>query len=70
MLKMSIKAIFLALVILFIFPGISYAYLDPGSGSLIFQMIVAGAAGIAFAAKIFWYRIKQFFGLFRGSSDE
>ncbi|UMZ74125.1 hypothetical protein [Natranaerofaba carboxydovora] len=70
MFKMSINIILFSLLILFMFPGISYAYLDPGSGSLIFQMIVAGAAGIAFAVKVFWYRIKQFFGLFRGGSDE
>ncbi len=41
------------------------AYIDPGSGSYIFQLIVAGALGAAFAVKVFWRRIWSFFkGLF------
>lgn len=68
--KVSINIVILAFALWFLFPGVSHAYLDPGSGSLIFQMLVAGAAGAAFAVKIFWYRIKQFFSLFRRGSNE
>ncbi len=64
------KVLLLTGLVFLLIPSVAHAYLDPGSGSLIFQMIVAGAAGVAFAAKIFWYRIKQFFSMFRGSSDE
>ena len=37
------------------------AYLDPGTGALIFQMIIAGFLGGLFAMKLFWSSIKNFF---------
>ncbi|WP_431884683.1 hypothetical protein [Micromonospora wenchangensis] len=33
------------------------AYLDAGSGSLIVQAVVGGAAGAAVAAKLYWRRV-------------
>lgn len=71
MLKLTPKVLALTFMFLTLLQGTSYAYLDPGSGSLIVQMIIAGAAGIAFAAKIFWHRVKQVFSfLSRGGSNE
>ena len=35
------------------------AYLDPGTGSYIFQLLVAGVFGGIFAFKIFWSKIKK-----------
>ena len=41
------------------------AYLDPGSGSLIIQLLIAGLLGLAVSVKVFWgsiltlLRIKQ-----------
>jgi len=47
------------------FPSFAYAYLDPGTGSYIFQLIIADTVGLLFAAKVYWRRIKGFFtGLF------
>lgn len=37
------------------------SYLDPGTGSIIIQSIVAGLLGIAVAIKLFWQRIVGFF---------
>ena len=37
------------------------AYLDPGTGSFIFQMLIAGFVGGLFALKLFWAHIKTFF---------
>lgn len=42
-------------------PSPTYAYLDPGTGSFIFQLIIAGLAGAAFAVKMYWSKIKAFF---------
>jgi len=36
-------------------------YLDPGSGSIIIQVVIAVAVGGLFAVKLFWHRIKSFF---------
>lgn len=38
-----------------------FLYIDPGSSSMIIQMIVAGALGAVFFFKNGWYRIKSFF---------
>ena len=37
------------------------AYLDPGSGSFIIQMLLAGLLGIAVAVRIYWKKIVKFF---------
>ncbi len=37
------------------------AYLDPGTGAFIFQMLIAGIVGAGFAIKLFWHNIKNFF---------
>lgn len=38
------------------------AYLDPGSGSLIVQLILAALLGIGVFVRIQWNRIKKLFG--------
>jgi hypothetical protein len=47
-------------------------YLDPGSGSYIFQLLIAAVLGGLFLAKVYWRRITGFVArLFsRGSQDE
>lgn len=43
-------------------PLISYdAYLDPGSGSFILQIILASIVGAFFIVKSYWQKIKGFF---------
>jgi hypothetical protein len=36
-------------------------YVDPGSGSYLVQMIIAGIVGALFYFKNIWYRLKSFF---------
>lgn len=40
-------------------PG--FAYMDPGSGSYLFQLLIAFFLGAGLAMKAFWGRIKAFF---------
>ena len=42
------------------FPRHAYAYLDPGTGSYLLQMLLAALLGGLFAIKLFWGRIKNF----------
>jgi len=37
------------------------AYLDPGSGSMILQIIAGGVAAVAVAAKLYWNKLLRFF---------
>ncbi len=39
----------------------SQAYLDPGTGSILIQGLIAGIAAAALVIKTYWYRIKSFF---------
>lgn len=38
----------------------AYAYLDPGTGSMMLQIILGGIAGLLVAGKLFWHRILVF----------
>ena len=42
------------------FPQTAFAYLDPGSGSFILQLLIGGILGAFLAVKIFWRKIKAF----------
>ncbi len=43
-----------------VFPQKAYAYLDPGSGSYIFQLIIGAFLAGLFAVKLLWNKIKSF----------
>lgn len=49
-----------ALLIVFS-PVEALAYLDPGTGSYIVQIAIAGAVSAMFAIKIYWKRLKEIF---------
>jgi len=44
-------------------------YLDPGSGSYIFQLVIAGLVGAGFIIRVYWKRIVGIFSK-RGPKDE
>jgi hypothetical protein len=43
-------------------PRPAYAYLDPASGSMMLQLVLGGIAGLAVAFKLFWRKLRGFFG--------
>ena len=51
-----------ALPVLFwlLFPPPTYAYIDPGTGSYILQVVIAGLLGALVSLRIYWARIKTF----------
>lgn len=38
----------------------AYAYLDPGTGSMLISAVLGVAAAVALAVKMFWYRVVAF----------
>jgi hypothetical protein len=44
-----------------------FAYLDPGTGSMLVQLLVGGVAAVAVTAKLYWHRILR---LLRIRKDE
>lgn len=65
------KHILMTLFLLSLFPTVAYAYLDPGTGSYVFQVLVGALLGGAFAIKMFWRNIKTFIsGVFGKTNTE
>lgn len=40
----------------------AYAYLDPGTGSMFVQAVLAGIAAVSVTVGIFWQKLRNFFG--------
>ena len=49
-----------AIVLVSLLPA--YAYLDPGTGSIIIQSLIAALAAGFYIIKMYWYRLKTVFG--------
>ena len=47
-----------------------YAYLDPGSGSMILQMIAGGVAAVAVMGKFYWRRFLGLIGIRNSDADQ
>ena len=43
--------------------GPAFAYLDPGTGSIILQGIIAAVAAASVTARLYWHRILDILGL-------
>jgi len=41
-----------------VFISDAYAYLDPGSGSIIAQAIIAALVGVGITVKLYWVKLK------------
>jgi hypothetical protein len=57
---MFLKTLALCLLICLTFPSVALAYVDPGSGSLLLQVLIAGILGFAFTARLYWGKLTRF----------
>ena len=48
----------------------AHAYLDPGTGSMLLQILLAGLAGMGVLGKLYWHRIRRLFGARDGEDEE
>lgn len=52
-------------LLLLVVPVAAHAYIDPGTGSTVIQVVIAAIAAAGYFIKVFWRQIKAFFtGLF------
>ncbi len=68
---MSSRFVWFALFLLYfcvVTVPVAHAYIDPGSGSFIFQVLIGGLLAAGVALKTFWGRITAFFSR-RGSRE-
>ncbi len=60
---------FLFSILYLVFPKSAYAYLDPGTGSYFFQILIATVLGGIFAAKLFFKKIVNLLKNFLSKDD-
>ena len=58
---MSIAFICLVLLLVWASEARVDAYLDPGSGSMLVQLLLGGVAGVAVIARLGWQRFRDLF---------
>ena len=46
------------------------AYLDPGTGSMMLQVILGGIAAVGVAIKLYWHKLASVFGLRKKEETE
>jgi hypothetical protein len=47
-----------------------FAYFDPGSGSMLLQVILGGSAAVAVAVKLWWRQVLAAIGILKSDSSE
>lgn len=61
---MKLSTMFISLIVFFMISNpftIAYAYLDPGSGSMLLQLLLGGVTGVVVIVKLYWQRVKSIF---------
>ena len=46
------------------------AYLDPGTGSMLLQVILGGVAAVGVAIKLYWHKLRAAFGMAKKEEPE
>lgn len=57
-------------VLLLLFMGETQAYLDPGTGSMLLQVILGGVAAVGVAVKLYWHKLRVAFGMGKKEQPE
>jgi hypothetical protein len=65
--KRACSVVLLALSALIVSSRPAYAYLDPGSGSMLVQLLLGGVAGALVLVRLYWRRLMTFVGLAKDS---
>jgi hypothetical protein len=66
--KHRLRAVAIAIGAVLVSSDSAYAYLDPGTASLILQGIIGGIAAGLVVIKLYWQKLKQFIRLRRASN--
>jgi len=59
--KKILRVAAIVVVAAFLTPLCAQAYIDPGTGSYVIQLLIAAFIGISFSIKIFWKKIVRLF---------
>ena len=59
-----------AVVLLAFIAEPAFAYLDPGTGSMMLQVILGGIAAVGVAIKLYWHKLRAALGLRKKEETE
>ncbi len=59
-----------AVILLLLLMTDVHAYLDPGTGSMLLQVILGGIAAVGVALKLYWHKLRVAFGLGKKKQPE
>lgn len=57
-------------IVLFLDVGDAFAYVDPGTGSMLLQALFGGLAGLAVVARLSWRKVRRLIGTSRDSAGD
>jgi hypothetical protein len=66
---MAVNIVIFCLIFILLAPSLSFAYLDPGSGSMLLQILLGGVAGLIVVFKLYWGRFLSLLGIRRKPKD-
>jgi len=67
---MTYTNLVLSVLIFFFASTNAHAYLDPGTGSILIQGLIAAIAGGLFTIRLYWQKVKSFFVKDEESSND
>lgn len=67
--RLSVFVIVCFILSFMLFSDPVYAYLDPASGSIVWQVVVGGLLAALATVRIYWKKIKSFFTRSRKNLD-
>jgi hypothetical protein len=60
----------LTLILLSLLATNAAAYLDPGTGSMLLQVVLGGIAAVGVALKLYWHRLRAALGFKKKEASE
>jgi hypothetical protein len=64
-----ITAITITWIALFVSATPAFAYIDPGSGGMMMQLLLGGVAGVAVLVRLYWQRFTTFIGVRKAGAE-
>lgn len=61
---------FFLAVLLMLIASDTLAYLDPGTGSMLLQVILGGIAAVGVAIKLYWHKLRAALGMAKKADPE
>ena len=61
--------VFITVLLLLMFTDAA-AYLDPGTGSMLLQVILGGIAAVGVAIKLYWHKLRAALGMAKQEDPE